>query len=149
MIRSNLFILSFCLGLTLSPLLLAENLVVSLTIGGHPLNAEIAHTYDTRSKGLMDRATLPENQGMLFIFPKIDFYSMWMLNTPLPLSVAFIDEKGIILNIEAMEPFSTVAHASIKPAKYALEMHQAWFISRKITAGHKIIGLENVPDAIE
>ncbi|MBK7353168.1 MAG: DUF192 domain-containing protein [Nitrosomonas sp.] len=123
--------------------------MVSLSIGEHRLHAEIAHTYDTRAKGLMNRATLPENQGMLFIFPKIDFYSMWMFNTPLPLSVAFISEKGIILNIEVMKPFSTVTHSSIKPAKYALEMNHDWFVSRKITAGNKIIGLENVPDAIE
>lgn len=47
-----------------------------------------------------------------------------------------------------MKPFSTVTHSSIKPAKYALEMNHDWFVSRKITAGNKIIGLENVPDAI-
>lgn len=149
MIRFNLFTFIFCFGLTLSPQLLAENPVVSLTIGGHRLNAEIAHTYDARAKGLMGRTTMLEDQGMLFIFPKIDFYSMWMLNTPLPLSVAFIDEKGIILNIEVMKPFSTVAHSSIKPVKYALEMNQDWFVSRKITAGNKVTGLENAPDAIE
>lgn len=147
--KPNLFALCFCFGLILSSQLFAENRLVSLSIGGHQLHAEIANTYDTRAKGLMNRTTMPENQGMLFIFSKIDFYSMWMLNTPLPLSVAFIDEKGIILNIETMNPFSKVAHSSIKPAKYALEMHQAWFISRKITAGNKVIGLENAPGAIE
>ncbi len=149
MSKPILLVLSVCFGLTLSQRLLAENPLIPLSIEGHRLDAEIAHTYDTRAIGLMNRTAIPENQGMLFVFPKIDFYSMWMLNTPLPLSVAFIDEKGTILNIEAMTPFSTAAHSSIKPAKYALEMHQAWFTSRKITAGNKVIGLENAPDAIE
>ena len=120
MSKPILFVLSVCFGLTLSPRLLAENPLISLSIGGHRLDAEIAHTYDTRAKGLMNRAVIPENQGMLFVFPKIDFYSMWMLNTVIPLSVAFIDAQGIILNIETMQPLTTFAHGSLKPAKYAL-----------------------------
>ena len=149
MSKPILFVLSVCLGLTLSSRLLAENPLISLSIGNHRLDAEIAHTYDTRAKGLMNRATIPENQGMLFVFPKIDFYSMWMLNTVIPLSVAFIDVQGIILNIETMQPLTTVAHGSLKPAKYALEMNSSWFSNHNIKAGQSVIGLDKVPDAID
>ena len=66
---------------------------------------------------------------------------MWMKNTPLPLSVAFIEEGGGIINIEDMQPQTLEAHCAKKPARYALEMNQGWFKSKNIKAGNKVSGL--------
>ena len=55
-------------------------------------------------QGLMYRRILPENRGMLFVFPETARHAMWMMNTYLPLSVAFLDEHGVIINIEDMKP---------------------------------------------
>jgi uncharacterized membrane protein (UPF0127 family) len=84
---------------------------------------------------------------MIFVFPGEQRISMWMKNTPIPLSVAFIDANGHILNIENMEPHSERTHSSIKPATYALETNQGWFAARGIRKGDRVTGLERLPPA--
>src|ERR1700687_4160674 len=69
---------------------LADLPEVVLTIVGHKLTAEVAATDAHRSTGLMHRRMLPENRGMLFLFPDVALHSMWMMNTYVPLSVAFL-----------------------------------------------------------
>ena len=120
---------------------------VSLTIGGHTLTAEVAATTDTRSQGLMHRRMLPENRGMLFVFRDTGAHAMWMMNTYIPLSVAFLDEGGRIINIEDMQPHTRDSHGAARPAKYALEMNQGWFAKRKIKPGARVEGLERAPQA--
>ena len=68
--------------------------MAQLRISGHLLTVEIAHTEATRSRGLMFRQSMDENRGMLFIFSQPGRHGMWMMNTDIPLSVAFVDEKG-------------------------------------------------------
>ena len=125
----------------------AELPTMPLTIGSHSLVAEVASTDSQRGTGLMHRRMLPENRGMLFVFPDIALHGMWMMNTFLPLSVAFIDREGTIINIADMEPHTTNTHSATRPAKYALEMNQGWFRKRGIKAGDKIQGLEKAPPA--
>lgn len=124
-----------------------DKITVPLTISGHTVTAEVAHTPMTRARGLMYRDALDENSGMLFVFPRVDRYSMWMLNTRIPLSVAFVDDKGIILNIADMMPHTKITHGSVGLAKYALEVNQGWFSERGIRAGEKITGLARAPAA--
>lgn len=125
----------------------AELPQVSLVIANYKLLAEVAHTHKSRAQGLMYRPSLPENVGMLFVFPQSAYYSMWMKNTMIPLSVAFINESGVILNIVDMKPYSLEAHHSVGRVKYALEMNQGWFEYRKINAGAQVVGLELSPAA--
>tara|TARA_R110002073_G_scaffold64308_3_gene161182 strand:- start:3551 stop:3991 length:441 start_codon:yes stop_codon:yes gene_type:complete len=121
--------------------------IIFLKILGYTIFVETAYTKSSRSQGLMYRETLGENNGMLFVFPKVGRYSMWMLNTRIPLSVAFIDESGIILNIAKMIPHSKIAHNSVGTAKYALEMNSGWFEAKRIRAGVQVVGLEKAPIA--
>lgn len=121
--------------------------VISLKIDGYELLAEVAHTQLSRSQGLMYRESLEENTGMLFVFPDAGHYSMWMKDTYIPLSVAFINEHGVILNIADMWPQTRIAHDSSGIAKYALEMNMGWFTARKIATGTQVIGLEKAPAA--
>ena len=120
---------------------------IPLTIATHELFAEVAHTQQARAQGLMFRPMLPENVGMLFVFPHSTYYGMWMKNTMIPLSVAFIDEKGVILNIANMEPYTLTAHYSAGPVKYALEVNRGWFAHKKIQPGAYVSGLEYAPAA--
>jgi uncharacterized membrane protein (UPF0127 family) len=120
-------------------------LTYPLKINGHNLRAEVANTDEDRRTGLMFRNSLAENQGMLFVYESEGRYAMWMKNTIIPLSVAFIDRKGIILNIEDMQPHTEDSHGSKGPAKYSLEMNQGWFKKRGINKGDKVLGLERVP----
>ena len=120
---------------------------MALEVMGHKLTAEVASTGATRTQGLMYRRILPENRGMLFVFPNIAMHAMWMMNTYVPLSVAFIDEQGVIINIEDMAPQTQDSHPATKPAKYALEMNRGWFTKRGIRPGAKIGGIDKAPPA--
>jgi hypothetical protein len=70
---------------------------------------------------------------------------MWMMNTYIPLSVAFIDDKGVIINIEDMQPHTRDPHNAKQPVRYALEMNLGWFRKRGIGPGAKLEGLDKVP----
>lgn len=115
--------------------------VTTLTIGMHLVKAEVAVNDQERSVGLMFRKEMPQNEGMVFRFPDPRQVCMWMKNTLLPLSVAFIDEDGKIINIEDMQPQTEVAHCAKRPARYALEMNLGWFRKKNIKPGTAIDGL--------
>ena len=115
--------------------------VVTLNIGIHLIQAEAAIEDEERAQGLMFRKIMGQNEGMVFRFNRTDQVCMWMKNTLLPLSVAFIDEAGRIINIEDMRPETLDAHCAKKPARYALEMNQGWFKRRNIKPGNMIGGL--------
>jgi uncharacterized membrane protein (UPF0127 family) len=114
---------------------------IALSVNGKVIRAELAQTVASRAKGLMFRKTLCANCGMLFVFPSSDKWSFWSKNTPLALSVAFVDGAGRIVQIVDMETQSTEDHVSKFDALYALEMKQGWFASNGIAAGYSIKGL--------
>ena len=89
----------------------------------------------------MFRKELAPNHGMLFVFDQANVQCFWMRNTVLPLSVAFIQDDGIISNIEDMQPLTDTSHCSSAPVRYVLEMEQGWFAKRGLQAGKKITGL--------
>jgi uncharacterized membrane protein (UPF0127 family) len=120
-------------------------LTYPLKIKGHAIRVEVANTPDTRRTGLMFRDSLPENQGMLFLYEAEDRHAMWMKNTLLPLSVAFIDRTGRILNIEDMQPQTEDTHMAAAAAAYSLEMNQGWFRKRGIKRGDRVEGIERLP----
>ena len=73
---------------------------------------------------------------------------MWMRNTLLPLSVAFIDRSGRVINVEDIQPQTETNHCAAGDARYALEMNLGWFGSRGIGPGTRIIGMERAPPAL-
>jgi hypothetical protein len=124
----------------------AQNLpVTQLSAGMHLIRAEVAADFGSRSQGLMHRKSLAPNAGMLFVFDEAAPHCMWMKNTYIPLSVAFIDAQGVIINIADMTPHSEQSHCASRPAVYALEMTQGWFAQRGIKAGAKLGGLNTAP----
>jgi uncharacterized protein len=118
--------------------------VVQLSAGMHLIRAEVAADMATRSRGLMFRKSLAPNAGMVFVFEDASLHCMWMKNTLIPLSVAFLDESGTIINIEDMTPHSEDTHCAKKPARYALEMDRGWFAGRGIKPGTKLGGMEKL-----
>jgi hypothetical protein len=119
--------------------------LLELFAGMHRVEAEVAATLDSRASGLMQRTIMAPQRGMLFVFPEVAKHCMWMRNTLLPLSVAFLDEKGRIINVEDMQPKSDDNHCAAKPARYALEMNLGWFKSRGLGAGFAITGIDKAP----
>ncbi len=119
--------------------------IMELSAGIHRIEAEVAAHDAARRQGLMQRRALPEQRGMLFVFERAARHCMWMKNTFLPLSVAFLDAQGRILNIEEMQPQTEVNHCAARPARYALEMNAGWFARRGIGRGDRIGGIEQAP----
>ncbi len=122
---------------------------IELRVGGHRVRAEVARTEDERRKGLMFRRDLGEDEGMLFVFPRDDFRSFWMRNTPLPLSIAYIAADGRISQIEDLRPFDETLVHSREQVRYALEMNRGWFRAHGVREGDRIEGLERAPPAAE
>ena len=125
-------------------LALAELPAVQLSTGMHLIRAEVADSMGTRMEGLMHRKSMPQGSGMVFVFDETAAHCMWMKNTLIPLSVAFIDEAGAIINIADMQPHSEQSHCAARPARYALEMNKGWFAQRGIKPGAKLRGLEKL-----
>lgn len=119
--------------------------IIRLTAGTGTLDVEVASNKSQRSQGLMNRVSMPESRGMLFVYPAPAYFCMWMKNTKLPLSVAFIDAQGRVINIEDMAPQTETNHCTQRNATYALEANQGWFAKHGVTAGSQIIGLEKAP----
>ena len=118
--------------------------VVELRAGMHLIRAEVAADYSSRGRGLMFRKSLAPNGGMVFILYTADIHCMWMKNTYIPLSVAFLDAQGTIINIADMQPHSEQSHCAARPALYALEMPLGWFAERGVKPGVKLGGLDKL-----
>jgi uncharacterized membrane protein (UPF0127 family) len=135
---------SLLLLLAALPAIVQAQAVIQLSAGMHLIRAEVAADMATRSRGLMFRKSLAPNAGMVFVFDEASQHCMWMKNTLIPLSVAFVDEAGIIINIEDMAPQTEDTHCAKRPARYALEMDRGWFASRGIKPGIKLGGIDKL-----
>ncbi|HJW03444.1 MAG TPA: DUF192 domain-containing protein [Azospira sp.] len=137
-----------CLGALLAGTALAAAADMprtDLTAGFHRIEAEVALNQADRMQGLMQRTQMAPNHGMLFIFPQAARHCMWMKNTLIPLSVAFLDDSGHIINIRDMQPQTENNHCADKDARFALEMNQGWFAAKGIKAGASIGGVDRLP----
>ena len=103
------------------------------------VSAEIAEKTEDRNHGFMERKTIPDGTGMLFVFEKDQILSFWMKNTPHPLSIAYIDSKGKIRNIYDMTPYSLSSIISTVSVRYALEVPQGWYKKNGITEGDAVV----------
>jgi uncharacterized protein len=112
----------------------------ALSIKKQTLHVEVARSEQERMLGLMNRTTLAPNQGMLFVFEPREkgVQCFWMKNTLLPLTAAFIDDDGTIVNLVDMQPQTETPHCSQKPVRYVLEMKQGWFATHTFKAGDKV-----------
>jgi uncharacterized membrane protein (UPF0127 family) len=103
------------------------------------VRVEIADDAFERARGLMERTALAEDRGMLFVYPKEERLSFWMRNTLIPLSIAFIDSEGRIVDIQNMKPLDDEPphYVSSEPARYALEVNRGFFRERGVKVGDR------------
>lgn len=112
---------------------------VIILVAGRPVPVRVSETPEDLQQGLMFTEDLPADEGMLFVFQRERILDFWMKNTPIPLSVAFIDRKGRIVAIERMEPLDEqTMHTSRVPAIYALEMNAGWFQEHGVKVGDMV-----------
>ncbi len=98
-------------------------------------NIEIVSTFEDRKKGLMFRQSISNDFGMFFIWEYKKEQCMWMKDTFIPLSLAYISNDGEIIDIYDMVPFSRKSVCSSKPVKHALEVNKNWFKENNISIG--------------
>lgn len=116
----------------------------NIQIGNKKLSVEFAVSPEQHAKGLMYRDQLKENEGMLFVFDQDQILSFWMKNTLIDLSIAYINKKLKIVDIQEMkatsplETGSLMTYPSKKPAMYALEMPKGWFKKNNIIIGQRL-----------
>jgi uncharacterized protein len=116
-------------------------LTITNSIGEEvPVRVEIADTDAEWQTGLMGRTTLEGNAGMLFVFDQEQTLSFWMKDTLIPLSIAYIDAEGRIVDIQDMQPLDDIPpqYVSAEPARYALEVNQGFFEERSVTVGDMV-----------
>lgn len=133
--------LTFFIFLSLLPAKTLKKSEITITKeDGSSINClvELAEKAEDRNHGFMKRKNIPEGTGMLFIFEKEQILSFWMKNTPHPLSIAYIDNRGKIRNIYDMTPYSLSSIVSTVSCRYALEVPQGWFKKNGITCGDSI-----------
>ncbi len=120
---------------------LAQLPVITLTAGVHLIKAEVAAKEVEQEQGLMFREKLGANEGMLFVFDKIERHCFWMKNTRIPLAIAFIDAHGMVTDIDEMQADTRNLHCPTQAGRYALEMEKGWFAEKGIKPGEFIKGL--------
>jgi uncharacterized membrane protein (UPF0127 family) len=113
---------------------------IKISAGMHQIDTQLAMTPTERQIGLMNRPSMPNHEGMLFVFEQPTKQCFWMKNTLLPLTAAFIADDGTIVNLEDMKPQTLESHCSTKEVRYVLEMNQGWFAKRGIKPGSKLLG---------
>lgn len=118
--------------------------VTWLDVGTHRISAELAEEPADRNRGLMFRESLPEDHGMLFVFPDERPRGFWMRNTKIPLSIAYLDSHGRIVRIADLEPHDERPVPSGRPAQFALEMRRDWFRDHAVFEGDLVRGLPGV-----
>jgi uncharacterized membrane protein (UPF0127 family) len=118
--------------------------IASIHVGNQRMTVEVAATPGSRGRGLMFRKELPEDRGMLFVFPEEKVLEFWMRNTDIPLSIAFADASGRIVRIADMEPHSEALVSSGAPARYALEVNRGWYAKHGVADGDALGHLPSV-----
>jgi uncharacterized membrane protein (UPF0127 family) len=111
-----------------------------LMAGMHRLDVQLAQTPEQRQIGLMWRKDMPQHEGMLFVFDQASTQCFWMRNTLIPLTAAFLEDDGTIVNLADMKPLNDDSHCSTQPVRFVLEMNQGWFAKRQIKPGFKLGG---------
>jgi uncharacterized protein len=111
---------------------------IKIQAGINIIDAQVAVSVIEREIGLMHRTQMPPNEGMLFIFEQSSKQCFWMKNTLMPLTAAFIDNNGVIVNLADMQPKTETPHCSNQPVRFVLEMYQGWFAKHGLKAGSKL-----------
>ena len=109
---------------------------LKLYVGAETVNAELAMTQLQIATGMMFRKNMAENEGMLFTFARPHRTSFYMKNTTVPLTAAYIDSEGVILELHDLKPLDeTPVEAGSDKVQYVLEMKQGWFKRHNVSTG--------------
>ena len=116
--------------------------VVKMKVGRETFTLEVADTPKKQQLGLMHRKSMPQDRGMIFVFPDEQERFFWMKNTLIPLDIVYLDAKGKVVSVKPMKPQDETSVPSDSPAKYAVELNQGAARRAGVAAGDVL----TVPD---
>ena len=109
---------------------------IKVWLGSQELVTEIARTDLQIRTGMMFRQGIAENEAMIFLFDRPDYRAFWMKNVSVPLSCAYIDPDGVILEIHNMTPQETKPiDSATDRIQFVIETKQGWFDRNKVSTG--------------
>lgn len=109
---------------------------LKLWIGAEELIAEVARSPREQQTGMMFRKSMEENEAMIFVLPVAREAAFWMKNTEVPLSLAYVDNEGKILEIYDLEPHNEESVPSKSDqVRFVIEVKQGWFKRHGIQPG--------------
>jgi len=112
---------------------------IQLWLGPEQITAEMALTREQEETGMMFRTNMEDNAGMIFVFPFPQRANFWMKNCPLPLSAAYLDSDGVILELHDFEPNNTnLVSSATENIHFVLETPHGWFVRHNIHEGVKV-----------
>ena len=112
---------------------------ISVSIANKKISLQVADTHELRAKGLMGKRVLNQDEGMIFLWPDADQRCMWMKNTSIELSIAFINSNHMIAEIRDLKPYSTDSVCSRNnDIVSAIEMNRDWFVENNIRVFSKV-----------
>jgi uncharacterized protein len=117
---------------------------IAIKVGGASAKVGLADTDEKREHGLMFVKSMPADEGMLFVFEDEQPRAFWMKNTLIPLSIAFFDKNGVVIDIQEMKPAESLivrqppTYPSAGPAQFALEMNTGWFAAKHLKKGARL-----------
>ncbi|MFA6168119.1 MAG: DUF192 domain-containing protein [Gemmatimonadaceae bacterium] len=109
----------------------------TVTLNGATLKVAIAATRASRTQGLTGVTTMAADSGMLFVFSDDRQRGFWMKDTPIPLSIAFLDASKKVIFMADMAPNTTTVVGGFNAGlmRYAIEVNQGWFAAHGVTLG--------------
>jgi hypothetical protein len=119
----------------------SAQVILSTGTGQKTVSAEIADNMQEWEAGLMNRSSLPENDGMIFIFPDSQQRIFWMKDTLIPLDMIFISDRFEVADITTMEPCRAdpcPSYTSKLPARYVLEVNAGYAKENNVTTGSRV-----------
>jgi uncharacterized membrane protein (UPF0127 family) len=114
---------------------------VSMKIGSRNFDLEVARTHEEQERGLMKRDSMPQNHGMIFVFPREQVLEFWMKDTRFPLDILFVDSNGKVVSIFQMKPYDLTTTSSEKSAQFAIELN----VGAAKDAGAKVGDVLDIP----
>ena len=111
---------------------------IALPINGTPLTIQVADDPDKREIGLMYVKTMPDDRGMIFVFPTERLLNFWMKNTPIDLDIIYADHDGRVVAVKTMHAFDLSDISSEEPATFAIELNAGVAAKLKVAVGQKI-----------
>lgn len=115
-----------------------------MAIGRKTYTLEIARTAAERNKGLMERDSMPDDHGMIFLFPEAQEQHFWMKNTRIALDIVYVGSDGKVVSVHHMDPYKRDTIPSDGPAQFAIELNAGQAAAAEVRAGHTV----NIPEGI-